>query len=963
VSQQPEVAVLLVSHDGASWLPAVLDGLLAQTAPLSAVVAIDTASKDDSPGLVRAALDGRVPLAARSLPGSTGFPAAIDDGLLALAAAGREPEWIWILHDDARPAPTALAELLGAAAARPEADILGPKLREWPSLRRLLELGVTISGTGRRETGLERGEYDQGQHDDVREVLAVNTAGMLVRRRVLEELGGLDAALPIFGNDIDLGWRAAASGRTTLVVPRAVVFHAEAAHRGVRRTPLTGRHIHFQERRAALFTLLANCRGRTLPFQVLRLVLGTLLRALGLVCVRAVGEGLDEVAALVSVLRHPGEVRAARRSRAEAVASLRGPDGSDRPRVRRLLAPWWLPYRHGLDFFGDLVAAATNQAADVAERRRAAAAERDAANAAPAARHRDEDDDFADSGWVVRFFTSPTALATALVVVALLVGVRDVIGGVSGGALSPTPGSAGEWWRLHLEGRHPIGFGSEVPAPAYVPALAVLGSLTGPALLVSLLMALAAPLALWGAWRFLRVVGRLVTPYGAPRWLLLWGSVTWALVPLASGAWGGGRWGVVVAAAVLPWLAHAALGFADPDAAHRWRAGWRTGLALALLTAVAPSAWLVVAVLVGTLLGVAVRLVPSEARERSVWGPPVAALAVPLLVLVPWWLPALLEGAALTTVLDVGRWPVATTSGWDLLAGRLGDLGAPAVVGLALPVLALLALIPSATRIPVLVCWMVAAVTAVVGVPLAVTSVELTGAGSQQPGVGIVLLLLQAAWITAALLGGLSLHHLGDQRRPVQAGLALVALVGVLAPLVGLVWFAGWGGEDLAGDERSDVPVYMAQRAEQADQDGVLVLRGTVEEGLRYEVHRGDGPTLGEDEIAALTPEDAGGTAIIRDLVTSPDPEAAAALAGRGILYVVQAAPVDGEISASLDATPGLVQASSARGTRAWEVDPGPGPLPEHSSWARWILLLAQGAAIPVLVVLSLPPLRRSRDE
>ena len=89
---------------------------------------------------------------------------------------------MWILHDDANPDPGALEALLAAAADDPRADILGPKLREWPSLRRLLELGVTISGTGRRETGLERGEYDQGQHDDVRQVLAVNTAGMLVRR-------------------------------------------------------------------------------------------------------------------------------------------------------------------------------------------------------------------------------------------------------------------------------------------------------------------------------------------------------------------------------------------------------------------------------------------------------------------------------------------------------------------------------------------------------------------------------------------------------------------------------------------------------------------------------------------------------------------------------------------------------------------------------------------------------------
>ena len=140
-----------------------------------------------------------------------------------------DTEWVWILHDDANPEPGALLGAADAAAETHDADIFGPKLREWPSLRRLLELGVTISATGRRETGLERGEYDQGQHDEVREVLAVNTAGMLVRREVLEQLGGFDTELPLFATDIDFGWRAAAAGHRTLVVPQAVAFHAEAA--------------------------------------------------------------------------------------------------------------------------------------------------------------------------------------------------------------------------------------------------------------------------------------------------------------------------------------------------------------------------------------------------------------------------------------------------------------------------------------------------------------------------------------------------------------------------------------------------------------------------------------------------------------------------------------------------------------------------------------------------------------
>ncbi|TIC87910.1 glycosyltransferase family 2 protein [Nocardioides sp. GY 10113] len=968
----PRVTVLLVSHDGATWLPAVLDGIADQTVSVAGVVAVDTGSKDGSADLVESRLRDRgVPVTVLRTGSGTSYPEAINRGLIELAERGEEPEWVWLLHDDSRPEPTALAALLAAAAERPEADFLGPKLREWPSLRRLLEVGVTISGTGRRETGLERGEYDQGQHGEVREVLAVNSAGLLARRLALEALDGFDPQLPMFGNDLDLGWRAAASGRTTLVVPSAVVFHAEAAHRGVRRTPLTGRHTHFQERRAAIFTLLANVRPFALPFQLVRIVLGSLLRTLGFLVVRSVGEALDELAAVVAMASRPGLIHAARRHRAQQYAAARGGAGPDTERVRRLLAPWWVPYRHGLDFFGDLLAAATNQAADVAERRRAAAAEKDPA-AAPVRRPTaDDEDDFEDSGWVVRFFTDPVAVVLALVVLVLLVGARGAFGDISGGALSPAPSDRGTWWSLHLESWHALGFGSAVPAGGYVLPLAVLGSALGPGWTMSLLLITAAPLAVWGAWRFLRVLARLLTPAGAPRWLLVWGSVTYAVVPLAAGAWGSGRWGVLVGATLLPWMAHAALGFADPEPSRRWRAAWRAGLILALLVAVMPVMWWLFAALAAVVLGAAALLVRAAIRDRSVWGPPLAGLAVPVVVLAPWWLPALWHGAGTALFLEIGRWPTPATGGGELLAGRFGESGAPLWIGLILPVLAAIALVPRASRVAALLCWLVAAVAAVVAIPLAVTMIDLPGVDQQQPGLGPVLLLLHGSFVTAVVVGGVGIRAAlrpGDRSmlgRALRGGLAVGALVAVVAPIGGLVWFAVDGADQLEARPETGIPVYMQQRAEEADQNGILVLRGSIADGLTYETVRGDGPTVGEDEIIALTPEDPEVTETITALVTAPSPTAVEELRGRGVAYLVLPAPVDGDIAARLDATGGLERASSAdRATAAWEVvDPPPADSVEGPrSWPRIVLLVLQLVAIPVLVVWALPTVRRSRS-
>jgi len=950
----PSVAVLLVSHDGGRWLPAVIDGIRTQTAPVDRVVAVDTSSRDESVDLLTEAFGEVV-----SLPGSTSFPAAVAAGLDHVGDA----EWIWILHDDANPDPRALEKLLQATVDDPRAEILGPKLREWPSLRRLLELGVTISGTGRRETGLERGEYDQGQHDEMRQVLAVNTAGMLVRRKVLTQLGGFDTQLPIFGNDIDFGWRAAAAGHRTVVVPQAVVFHAEAAHRGLRRTPITGRHTHYQERRAALYTLLVNSRARSLPFQLVRLGLGTLLRMVGFLLVRQVGQALDELAALVSLYSSPREILTARRTRQGAQTVEPGV-------LRGLLAPRWLPYRHGLDLVSDLAGALTNQAQDVAERRRAAKAE-----LAPAPRRpvTEEEELTQDTGAVARFLTNPVALGLTVFVALALIGARDAFGSVAGGALSPVPDVARDWWQLHVASWHPIGPGTDVPAPAYVLPLAAAASILGgsPGLAISALLVLAVPLSLWGAWRFLRVVGRLVDPAGFRTPLLAWGAATYALVPVVSGAWGEGRFGVVAVAVLLPWLAHAALGFADPEPDRRWRAAWRSALLFALGAAFAPVVfWFAVAVAL-VVVGAGFAIAPRMMRDRSVWGPPAAAVATVPVLLAPWWLPALLTGAGEALFLDAGRVPMSDLGFVELVTGRIGDSGAPWWLGLLLIVLAAAALLPTRTRIPVLVCWIVSFVAALVALVLSLLSFELAAVGTGA-GLGFLVVVLQASFLVAAALGAhgfLSRPAAGADGarraawwRPVAATVSTVALV---VPAAGLVWFVLGGHGHLQDEPPSDIPAYMSQSAMTGEAHGILVVRGDIQHGLTYAVLRDDGVRLGEDELVALAPEDTELGDTLRALVAGPDKPAVADLAAQGIEYVVLPSPADGNVASVLDATAGLTQASAEdRSTRAWQVGVpvDPDAVDGPRSWLRICLLVLQGIAILVVAVLCAPTTDRGRS-
>src|SRR4051812_40772646 len=128
-----DVTAVLVSSDGARWVPEALTARAASTAQPVQVVCVDTGSADGSADLLRAAYDGVL-----ELPRGTAFGAAVRAGLQTVPPTG----WVWLLHDDAAVEPDALAALLAHAEQSPSAGLLRPKGRGLGGPRRLREGGV-----------------------------------------------------------------------------------------------------------------------------------------------------------------------------------------------------------------------------------------------------------------------------------------------------------------------------------------------------------------------------------------------------------------------------------------------------------------------------------------------------------------------------------------------------------------------------------------------------------------------------------------------------------------------------------------------------------------------------------------------------------------------------------------------------------------------------------------------------
>ncbi|MFG2073993.1 glycosyltransferase family 2 protein [Nonomuraea maritima] len=584
---RPFVTAVVVAHDGARWLGETLRALLSQSRRPDRVSGVDNGSKDGSADLLAQTLGAGNVI---SLPRTTGFGEAVAEALADLPPAGRE-EWIWLIHDDCAPDRRALEALLAAAEDDPKAAVLGPKLRDWIDRRRLLEMGVTVGRTGRRDTGLEPGEFDQGQYGGTRDVLSVSTAGMLIRRDVWEKAGGLDPYLPLFRDDLDLCWRVRNAGHKVLSVTSAVAWHAEASARRRRPVAVSADHPRRLDRRNAIFVVLANLPLGAMLWALLRNVVSALVRTVLFVVSKQPANALDEVLAMGSILAHPGRLRQARRARRQ---------GRKRGYVviKHLMTSRWTTFRRFTDMVQGFLSG--EGPLDPQGRHQHAATDDENELVPPP-----------DTGAVKRFVGRPGVVLMFALSLVALVAERSLLGGerLGGGALVPVAGGATDLWTFYTEGFHDVGLGSTAPAPPYVAVLAVLSTLAfgKPWVAVSVLLLGSVPLA--GATAYLAT--RHLVPAVSAR---AWAAGTYALLPVATGAISAGRLGTAVVFVLIPvyaWLI-AMLLSGEPRRARR--SAWGLGLLLTVGTAFVPLVYPLVAV-----LGIASALAVRSLTTRSLF--------------------------------------------------------------------------------------------------------------------------------------------------------------------------------------------------------------------------------------------------------------------------------------------------------------------------------------------------------
>ncbi len=922
---------VLVSHDAVSWLPRTLESLAELTIAPARLIAIDNDSADGSYDLltdaVRRGLLDAVYVGQRDF----GFGAAVasaleQDQTAGDRSAGDQPgtaggrtgnctEWLWLLHDDIIASPDVLQQLLTAVTSDDGIDVTGPKLllpKPRQSPQQISEVGVSISGTGRRELGLEPGEIDQGQRDESRRTQGISTCGMLVRRQVWDELGGLAAEVPIFRDGVEFGWRANLAGKSVVTTPQAELVHLQAGRAGLRPAGAATERPNRVDRELGMIVVAAHSGGVARPLVWLRLVWGCLLRTIGYLLGKSPARAADELLALSGFARDPARVR---RIRAHSAQIL--PTQAAEESVKSLRPRWWASLGVGAEAVSTAVA----------ERYRALMEPTDGA----ASLDELTSDDFAATPAERPARVSPILIAIGLAVIASVVAGRALIGAgfLTAPSLLPAPG---QWTGLLDQWLAPI---TGAPHASAGPWLGLLflasGVLLGhPDWLLTVLICGVVPLSLLSGYPVFR---QLIIH----RWIRLMAAMGYSLVPVLLGSTNQGRLALSVFAFVLPLLVLSVrpLLLRRPGASEAGRGGWRAGLALLVLVAFEPS-FLLVAVLAAMIAALTV------ARDRRTIGRLALALAVPLVVLAPWW-PSIVAGwGRFLTGTDAALSGVATApASWQLLLGRDAGAGLPplwlsaAVFG-TIWLGALTGLLLRSTSFVVLASWSAAVIgfAMAAGISRLIVSVPPLG-DAVRPAVGSYLLLAFGALL---LTGAVGLDRLSDLLAGRSFGIlqpltVVGAVIAIGAVLLAAGWWV-WGGAAGPVDRhRLDaIPPYIsnAMQGDTAVRTLAIDLQsdqrptGSEQGAVRYFVAQDDQARLGDAErgFAFGGNEQAAQLAngLVQRLVAgTADDQIVPELSQLGIKYVWVRGASNAQQTV-IDNTPGIGTASGNDNVTAWTV-------------------------------------------
>jgi GT2 family glycosyltransferase len=214
----PNCSVIIVNHNGLPHLKKCLPSIFRQHYPDYDVIVVDNASTD-----------GSIEFLVREFPQlivvrnkeNLGYTGANNVGFKQ--ATGK---YVAVLNPDTEVEPNWLEELVIALEEDQFAAMATPKILLMDNPEKINACGNDITFTG---LTFCRGLDQQAEsYLEPEFVSAVSGAAFVIRRCILDQIGGFDENLFMYYEDTDLSLRAMLAGYKCLFVPKSIIYHQYA---------------------------------------------------------------------------------------------------------------------------------------------------------------------------------------------------------------------------------------------------------------------------------------------------------------------------------------------------------------------------------------------------------------------------------------------------------------------------------------------------------------------------------------------------------------------------------------------------------------------------------------------------------------------------------------------------------------------------------------------------------------
>ncbi len=244
---QPALSVIILSWNTRELLDQALDSVFASVAEPSTleVIVVDNGSEDGSPAMVETKYPQVQLIVCEE---NLGFAGGNNRGL-----ASATGDSIVLLNSDTVVLPGAFSTLSAYLHKHPHVGMVGPKLlnadgttqssrRRFPALPVLFFESTWLQGLASKKS-LQRYYFADMPDSIAHEVDWVTGAVMMVRREVVDDVGGLDEGFFMYSEELDWCHRICDAGWAIAYTPEAEVIHygGKSSDKVV-----PARHIYFQ---------------------------------------------------------------------------------------------------------------------------------------------------------------------------------------------------------------------------------------------------------------------------------------------------------------------------------------------------------------------------------------------------------------------------------------------------------------------------------------------------------------------------------------------------------------------------------------------------------------------------------------------------------------------------------------------------------------------------------------------